>query len=106
MEVIQRMLIYLLLFALAGCLFIWIGSNILKKERTPFIAGYNTVFHPKNERVLARRVGVVVILFGVETKLFPPVAFFFNVEGFYFGILAGVDIVVVFILLIVDQLEV
>ncbi|MGH1049105.1 hypothetical protein QRE63_25095 [Bacillus mycoides] len=57
--------------------------------------------------MLARRVGVVVILFGVETILFPPVAFFFNFEGFYFGILAGVDIVVVvFILLIVDQLEV
>ncbi|MGW5953739.1 hypothetical protein [Bacillus mycoides] len=56
--------------------------------------------------MLARRVGVVVILFRVETILFPPVAFFFNVEGFYFGILAGVDIVVVFILLIVDQLEV
>ncbi|MGF9988355.1 hypothetical protein ABEY04_05080 [Bacillus mycoides] len=55
--------------------------------------------------MLARRVGVVVILFGVETILFPPVAFFFNFEGFYFGILAGVDIVVVFILLIVDQLE-
>ncbi|WP_242488428.1 hypothetical protein [Bacillus sp. TH25] len=76
-----------------------------KKEHLSFF-GYNTVFHPKNERVLARRVGVVVILFGVETILFPPVAFFFNVEGFYFGILAGVDIVVVFILLIVDQLEV
>lgn len=80
--------------------------GISKKERTPFIAGYNVIFHPKNEKMLAKRIGMLIILFGLETISFPVVSLLFKVDGFYFAILAGIDILVVLILILMDQMEV
>ncbi|MEH7458381.1 hypothetical protein V7183_14430 [Bacillus sp. JJ1127] len=100
------MSIQVLLFVLAGCFFIWIGMSMLRKRKTPFIAGYNTIFHPKNEVLLAKRIAVVVILFGLETILFPIASLILKVDGVYFAILTGIDIAAALILIIMDQMEV
>ncbi|MDM5157012.1 hypothetical protein QUF88_25230 [Bacillus sp. DX1.1] len=56
--------------------------------------------------MLAKRIGMLIILFGLETISFPVVSLLFKVDGFYFAILAGIDILVVLILILMDQMEV
>lgn len=67
----------------------------------------NAVFVSKNEKKLAERIGLVVILFGVETVLFPVVYQFLNgVEGYHFVVLAVLHILALFILMVIDQMEI
>ncbi|NHM34031.1 hypothetical protein G8761_26290 [Bacillus sp. C11] len=64
------------------------------------------MFVPKNEKKLAGRIGFVVMLFGVETALFPVVfKFFYSIEGYHFAVLAVLHIFAVFFLMLIDQME-
>ncbi|MCM3217730.1 hypothetical protein M3612_24995 [Niallia taxi] len=89
-----------------GILIIFVGFSLRKKGKTSFIAGNNEVFVPKNEKKLAERIGLVIILFGIETVLF--LVFFQlikGIEGYHFAILALIHILVVFVLMFFDQME-
>ncbi|CAG9614845.1 hypothetical protein BACCIP111899_04078 [Bacillus rhizoplanae] len=89
-----------------GILIIFVGYSLRRKGETSFIAGNNKVFIPKDEKKLAERIGLVVILFGAETVLFPVVFQVINgIEGYHFAILALLHILVVFVLMFCDQMK-
>ncbi len=89
-----------------GILIIFVGVSLRIKGKTSFIAGNNEVFVPKNEKKLAERIGLVIILFGIETVLFPVVfQLVKGIEGYHFAILALIHILVVFVLMFFDQME-
>ncbi|AKO92300.1 hypothetical protein [Priestia filamentosa] len=84
---------------------IYVGVKIRKRERVDFIAGYNVIFKPRNEKKLAKRVGVLVMLFGIETIVFITLSLFLsNLVGFY-GTLVVLNILFIGIFIIVDQLS-
>lgn len=95
------------LFVMAlGIVIIFVGYSLRRKGKTSFIAGNNEVFIPKDEKKLAERIGLVVILFGAETVLFTVVFQVINgMEGCHFAILALLHILVVFVLMYFDQME-
>ncbi|MBO1580447.1 hypothetical protein [Bacillus sp. XF8] len=100
------MLAISLIFMALGIVIIFVGYSLRRKGKTSFIAGNNEVFVPKNEKKLAERIGLVIILFGLETVLFPIIFQVFNgIEGYHFTILVFLQILVVFILMLVDQME-
>ena len=86
---------------------IFIGGYLIQKNgNTSFIAGNNKVFVPRNEVKLAKRIGWVVMLFGFETMLFPLLFHFIKfIEGYHFVILAVLHLLLVFIFMILDQLN-
>jgi hypothetical protein len=89
-----------------GILIIFVGYSLRRKGKTSFIAGNNEFFVPKNEKKLAERIGLVIILFGVETTLFPVVfQLIEGIEGYHFAILALLHILAVFVLMLSDQME-
>ncbi|PLR96875.1 hypothetical protein [Bacillus sp. T33-2] len=101
------MLVISLVVMALGILIIFVGYSLRRKGKTSFIAGNNEVFVPKNEKKLAERIGLVVILFGIETVLF-PITFqvIHGIEGYYFAIVALVHIFIVFLLMLFDQMEI
>ena len=86
---------------------IFIGGYLIQKNgNTSFIAGNNKVFVPRNEVKLAKRIAWIVMLFGFETMLFPLLFHFIKfIEGYHFVILAVLHILLVFIFMILDQLN-
>jgi len=90
-----------------GVLILFVGYSLKRKGKTSFIAGNNEVFVPKDEQKLADRIGLVVIIFGIETVLFPIIfQFIKGIEGYHFAILALIHIFVVFLLMLFDQMEI
>ncbi|WP_241765073.1 hypothetical protein [Bacillus mycoides] len=60
----------------------------------------------KNEKKLAKQIGKVIIAFGFETMLLIVVnVFIINVDGFFYGVLAILHILIVLFLLVMDQLN-
>ncbi|MFP3512942.1 hypothetical protein SB775_25710 [Peribacillus sp. SIMBA_075] len=100
------MLLISLCVVALGILFIYIGFIMKKKGTTTFIAGYNNTFFPKNEAKLANWIGLIIIIFGIVTILF-PIAFqiFDGLEGYHFAIIAIGHIIAVFIAILLDQLS-
>ncbi|WP_462409886.1 hypothetical protein [Neobacillus sp. Marseille-QA0830] len=89
-----------------GILIIFVGFSLRRKGKTSFIAGNNEVFVPKNEKKLAVRIGLVIIIFGIETVLFPALfQLIKGIEGYHFVILALFHVLVVFVLMFIDQME-
>ncbi|RFU60924.1 hypothetical protein [Peribacillus glennii] len=100
------MLVISLVLMVLGVVIIYVGFSVTRKGKTSFIAGNNELFFPKNEKKLAGRIGLVIMLFGVETFLFPAIYHFLDgVEGDHFAVLAVLHILCVFILMIADQME-
>ncbi|RDU37898.1 hypothetical protein DRW41_08785 [Neobacillus piezotolerans] len=100
------MLVKSLVLIALGFVIIFVGISIKHKGKTSFIAGNNEIFVPRNERKLAERIGLVIMLFGVETVLFPIAYHFFSgIQGYQFTILAVLNILAVFLLMILDQFE-
>ena len=88
----------------AGIVIIVVGISIKRKGKTSFIAGNNEIFVPKDEKKLAGRIGLIVILFGVESFLFPLV--FQLIEGMtgtHFAVLAGLQLLAIFFFMLMDQ---
>ena len=90
---------------LLGIFFVYVGYSIKKRQNTSFVAGNNEIFVPKNERKLAG-LGLIIMLFGIETIVFPAVFQLSSVvNGIYFVILAFINITLIFICMLFDQLE-
>ncbi|MCP8968458.1 hypothetical protein [Ectobacillus ponti] len=92
---------------IAGALIAYIGYSVRRKGLTAFLAGNQDVFVPKNEKVLAGRIGLVIMLFGVETLLF-PLAFQLipGVSGTHFAVLAALHLLATFLCMLFDQVGV
>ncbi|RDI45566.1 hypothetical protein [Falsibacillus pallidus] len=90
---------------IGGLLIIFVGYSVKKKGKTSFIAGNNEVFTPKNEKTLAARSGINIIVFGIEVVLFPIAYHFIELEGSILAILAVAHLLIFFLLMVLDQLE-
>lgn len=93
----------LIIFLIAGFFFIYIGRRVWVKGNTRFIAGYGETFVPKNEQKLARGFGLIIIIFGIESIIFPILSFFVNGLGLYYGILIAINLLSVFFIMVKDQ---
>ena len=57
-----------LLFILGvGVFLMGTGLRVWKKQEVSFVAGYGEFYHPTNEPLLAKRIGIIVMALGVET---------------------------------------
>ena len=101
-----HMLVASIGLGIIGILFLIGGYLIRKNGHTSFIAGNNKVFMPRNEMKLANRIGLVVMLFGFETIMFPLLFHFIRfVEGYHFVSIAVLHLLLVFMFMILDQLS-
>lgn len=95
-----------LLVSIAGIFIILVGLYVRKKEKTSFIAGHNQLFHAKNEKRLASRIGLVIVLFGIETVLFPIIFQLIpRLDGTAFLVVAMIHSAAVFVVILEDQLS-
>ncbi|MBM7602765.1 putative sodium:solute symporter family permease YidK [Metabacillus crassostreae] len=89
-----------------GVVIVIVGFSVNRKGKTSFIAGNNEMFVPKNEKKLAERIGFVIMLFGIETVLFPVIyKYIHGVEGYHFAVIAVFHIFAVFVFMLLDQME-
>lgn len=89
-----------------GLIIIFEGFSIKRKGKTSFIAGNNDIFIPNDEKKLASRLGINVVIFGVEIILFPIVYYFIELRGNYIVILAVFHLLIFFLLMFLDQLKI
>jgi hypothetical protein len=95
-----------IIISLSGLVIMYVGQYVKRKGTTAFIAGNNEWFVPKNEQQLAKRIGIVIILFGFETLLFPIVFYLANgIQGSHFVILATLHLLIIFFLMLADQIS-
>ncbi|MBY0061240.1 MULTISPECIES: hypothetical protein [Priestia] len=94
-----------LFICLVSCFIIYMGKRVWKKGSTNFIAGYGKVFTPRNEKQLAKGFGLVIMLFGFESMIFPILSLFFEGLGFYYGLLVVLNFFAIFGLMIKDQVQ-
>ncbi len=66
----------LLFIFLVGVFLIGTGMRIWKKQEVSFVAGYSEFYYPTNERLLAKRIGTIVIALGIETWILLPLALY------------------------------
>ena len=57
-----------------GLFLIGTGIRVWKKQEVSFVAGYGEFYHPTNEPLLAKRIGIIVMALGVETWILLPLA--------------------------------
>ena len=81
------------------------GIRVWKTGSTNFIAGYGKVFTPRNEKQLATGIGLIIMLFGFESMIFPILSLFFEGLGFYYALLLVLNFVAIFVLMIKDQVQ-
>lgn len=88
-----------------GSFFVLLGLFLWRKGSMSFLAGYaKGKIH--NERLMAKRVGIVIILFGFETILLIAISLFItDVEGLIYGILAVLHILAILFLMILTQMN-
>ena len=94
-----------LFICLISCFIIYIGKRVWKKGNTNFIAGFGKVFTPRNEKQLAKGIGLIIMLFGFESMIFPILSLLFEGIGFYYGFLVVLNFFALFGLMIKDQMQ-
>ncbi|MFE4046116.1 MULTISPECIES: hypothetical protein [unclassified Priestia] len=94
-----------LFICLVSCFIICIGKRVWKKGNTNFIAGYGKIFTPKDEKQLAKGIGLIIMLFGFGSIIFPILPLFFEGIGFYYGLLVVLNFFAIFGLMIKDQVQ-
>ncbi|MCR8929036.1 hypothetical protein NLI92_004469 [Priestia megaterium] len=94
-----------LFICLVSCFIIYIGKRVWKKGNTSFIAGYGKIFTPKDEKQLAKGIGLIIMLFGFESIIFPILSLFFEGIGFYYGLLVVLNFFALFGLMLKDQVQ-
>ncbi|MDC7770880.1 hypothetical protein POL88_18270 [Priestia megaterium] len=92
-----------LFICLVSSFIIYIGKRVWKKGSNNFIAGYGKIFTPKDEKQLAKGIGLIIMLFGFESMIFPILSLFFEGLGFYYGFLVVLNFFAIFGLMIMDQ---
>lgn len=89
-----------------GFLFIIVGSFVRKRGIPTTITGKHGLFFAKDKKKLANRMGLVLLIFGVEMVIFPWVYLVFEgVEGYHLAIFAIFHFFLLFGTVIIDQLE-
>ncbi|WP_026694054.1 hypothetical protein [Peribacillus kribbensis] len=86
----------------ASVFFVLLGTFIWKSQYTAFFAEMVT---PRNQRVLSRRIGFLIIFLGIETMI----CFLLRgagIDGTMYGILVIFHILLLLLLLALDQLGV
>ncbi|MBE2978648.1 hypothetical protein [Priestia megaterium] len=94
-----------LLVCILSCLIIYVGQLVWRKGKTTFIAGYGKMFTPKNEKQLAKGFGIIIMLFGLESIIFPVLSLFFDGLGIYYGFLVVLNFFALFGVMIKDQVQ-
>ncbi|WP_079504897.1 hypothetical protein [Mesobacillus jeotgali] len=90
---------------LLGSFFILLGLFIWRKGSVSFLAGY-AKDKVNNEKLMAKRIGLVIVLFGIETILLIGISLFIMpVDGLIYGVLAGIHVLVILILMVLTQLS-
>ncbi|MBP3951682.1 hypothetical protein [Bacillus suaedae] len=98
------MFVVSIIVMLCGLTVIFIGNKVRVSGKTTFIAGNHVTFHPQNEQKLAIRIGILLMVLGLETLLFPLVFHLISgIEGYHFAVVVFLHVFVVFILMIFDQ---
>jgi hypothetical protein len=98
-------MIKLFLVILMSLFIIYVGVKIGKREKVDFIAGYNVIFKPRNEKKLAKRVGALVMLFGIETIIFITLSLFLLNLGGLYGTFVVLNVLFLGIFIIIDQMS-
>jgi len=89
--------------ALLGSFFVLLGIFIWRKGSVSFLAGY-AKDKINNEKLMAKRIGLVIILFGLETILFIATSLFITeVNGLIYGIIAILHILAILLVMILTQ---
>ncbi|KQU23489.1 hypothetical protein J8N01_19890 [Priestia megaterium] len=96
---------HVLFICLVSCFIIYIWKRVWKKGNTNFIAGYGKIFTPKDEKQLAKGIGLIIMLFGFESIIFSILSLFFEGLGFYYGLLIVLNFFSIFGLMIKDQVQ-
>ena len=97
----------LLFIFCVGLFLIGTGIRVWIKQEMTFLAGYGEFYHPTNESLLAKRIGVIVMALGIETWILLSLALY-NVPGFeayIYGIAAFLHVMVILLLIAIDQLS-
>jgi hypothetical protein len=90
---------------LLGCFFILLGLFIWRKGSVSFLAGY-AKDKVNNEKLMAKRIGLLVILFGIETILLIAVSLYvMPVDALIYGILVGLHILAILFLMVLTQMS-
>ncbi|MFJ8262905.1 hypothetical protein ACIQ4I_13275 [Rummeliibacillus sp. NPDC094406] len=90
---------------LLGSFFIILGIFIWRKGSVSFLAGY-AKDRINNEKLMAKRIGIVIILFGLETILLIALHLFvINVDGLFYGMLTIMHILAILFLMILTQMS-
>jgi hypothetical protein len=90
---------------LLGSFFILLGLFIWRKGSVSFFAGY-AKDKVNNERLMAKRIGLVVILFGIETILLIGVSLFvMQMDVLIYGVLAGMHLLAILFLMMLTQIS-
>jgi hypothetical protein len=90
---------------LLGSFFILLGLFIWRKGSVTFLAGYEKD-KVNNEKLMAKRIGLVVILFGFETILLIAVSLYvMPVDALIYGILAGLHVLTILFLMVFTQMR-
>lgn len=90
---------------LVGSFFILLGLFIWRKGSVSFLAGY-AKDKVNNERIMAKRIGLVIILFGFETILLIAVNLFvMQIDGLIYGVLAGLHVLAILFLMVLTQMS-
>lgn len=90
---------------LLGSFFILLGLFIWRKGSVSFLAGY-AKDKVNNEKLMAKRIGLVVIFFGVETIILIAISLYvMPVEALLYGILAGLHVPAILFLMVLTQMS-
>ncbi|MBT2680562.1 hypothetical protein J7E38_16255 [Bacillus sp. ISL-35] len=90
---------------LLGSFFILLGLFIWRKGSVSFLAGY-AKDKVNNEKLLAKRIGLVIILFGFETIILIAVSLYvMPVDALLYGILTGLHVLAILFLMVVTQMS-
>ena len=90
---------------LLGSFFILLGLFIWRKGSVSFLAGY-AKDKVNNEKLMAERIGLVVILFGFETILLIAVSLYLiQVDALIYGVLAGLHVLAILFLMVLTQMS-
>ena len=91
--------------ALLGSFFILLGLFIWRKGSMSFLAGY-AKDKVNNEKLMAKRIGLVIILFGFETILLIAVnLYIMPVDALIYGILAGLHVLAILLVMVLTQIS-
>lgn len=102
----MRVGLKLLFIFIVGIFFLGTGLRVRLKQRVSFVAGYGEFYHPTNERLLAKRIGMVMMALGVETWILLSLALYVpSVKVSIYGIIAFLHVMTILLFIAIDQLS-